>query len=410
MFFFLGITSGFFTSLFIAIDDFALSTYHFDSIIYGLYSELLGILTAFIFIIILSFLKIESRIHVKRSLGALIDPDFQGLILPTFPYRQIFKYIMAAGLFGGVNTLFYFLAIDIIDSALIQPLLQFITLYLLIFEIVVVEKEWPTIIEIMSIQSVVIGGILLSISGSISGKLWVGMFFVLGPINLSQLVITYFQQKARTTLATNGRYVDALNIRFWFVTFMTIAMVVFSIPFYSSTTISTAIAIAPVVVPIATIAMSLTFISYVLYIRLLSMGKMSIVNSITSISVVFSLIFSVIIRKLTHSTEVISGFLWTLKLFGVLLLISGIVALSLATVSTYIFVKCKSGSIQSVWQELQKHNFKSIALTLGNFDIIIHLTIRSMARVHSLLVKKIENISGIDYVYSLAVLKEWERI
>jgi len=410
MFYTLGIFSGFFSAFYMSVDDWALSKYGFDPVIYGLYSEYIGVTTAFIFVLLLGSIKISTKIRVKRPLGALIDPQFQGLILPSKEYKDVFKYIFYAGVLGGINTLFYFLAVSKTNPAVIQPLFQFVTLYLLIFEILFIEKETPTNIEIISIINVVIGGIIITSNGSAGFEKdsLVGALLVLGPINLTQIGITYYQKKARTTKATNGRQIDALNIRLWFTFFMAISLTIVSIPFYNENTLQNIIQIWKIIVPIVSFGMTFTFIAYILYIRLLALGKMSVVNAITSISIVFSIIFTAINLKIVNGKS-FTPEQWTQKILGSILVIAGIITLSLSTINTFVFIKCKPGTNHDVFEKLSHLKLESVALTSGTYDIIAKVNIRSVGRYHSLLIKKIEKIDGIEKVYTLTVMRQWER-
>lgn len=413
VFFLICILSGFGTSLTIVIDTWGIAKYNFDPIIYGVYSMLIGIFTAFIFVVLLSFIKITTNVGRRRPLGAIFDPDFRGIILPTKEWRVPYKYLTIAGIFGGLNVLFYFISAEIVDPSIFQPLLQFVTLYFLVIEVILIDKEWPTIIEVLAIMNVTFGGILLTLSGELSNDLLWGVLFVLGPMNISQIIITYLQKKARGLKSQKGRYLDALNMRLYFVTIMAISMIIFGIPLYTPERIANFIPSFNVMFPIALISMVIIFFSYILYIRALYLGKMSTVNAVTSVSIVFSVIFTLIISIIdpdTLGTVSLNAVDWLFKSIGTIMVVFAIIALSISDVKTYIFIKVNIGKSNLVWNQLKNiKGINSVHFLSGTYDFLCYLNIKSLGRVNSLLCKKIENLEGIQSTYTVTVLKQWER-
>lgn len=394
------------------MDTWAINTYNYNPVIYAIVSEWVGLFSAFIIVLLLAKLKVTSAVGHKRPLGALIDPEFVGLVWPGREYKQAFRYVAIGGVFGGVNTLFYFLAADLVDPSIIQPLFQVVTLYFLVIEVIFVEKEWPTIIEAMAVMNIVAGGILLTISGNFSGDVVVGALFILGPVNITQVFITFYQKKARQVKTPSGRRMDSLNIRLWLLAVMSVTTMIFGLPLFPKTIVKDTMANLYTMVPISVVGMTVAFVAYVLYIRALAMGKMSIVNAVYSVSVVFSVIFTFVLGSVapgTFGSFTNDQFLWVIKVFGTILVVAGIVVLSISEVQTYIFLTVRVGFVPGVMNQLSNLKVNKIALASGKFDIIVYLRSRSIGRVHSLLIKKIEQIPGIESMYTMAIMKRWER-
>jgi len=413
LFFTITIISGLLASLSILIDSYAITKFNLSSSIFGIYSMLIGIITGFFFLVILSVVKISTLSETKRPLGAIFDPEFRGLILPTKEWKQILTYIGISGLVAGFNVFMYFMVLDLVDPSLLQPLGQFVTLYLLVFEIVFVDKELPALVEFLAIMNVTFGGILLTLSGDISGDIILGALLVLGPMNVLQIIIAYYNKKARSTPSTaGGRRMDALNIRLYFVIIMGITVIVLNLPFLFLEGFESLFGSLQYILPFALLTMVFTFFSYILYIRSLSMGKMSTVSAVRSISIVFSIVFTLLISIFDPQAFNISTSLvqWIFKGIGIIMVVAAIISLSISEVRTYIFIKCKVGWVLPVFEQLKRtKGIASLHQISGKYDLLCFVNLKTLGKVNSLLSKRIETQEGIEETYTVTILQQWER-
>ena len=159
--------------------------------------------------------------------------------------------------------------------------------------------------------------------------------------------------------------------------------------------------------------MSVTFFSYVFYIRALGIGKASVTQAVRASTVLFAIPFSLLISYLgiipPFTTDPI---MILIKMIGTILVILGIVTFALTLVKAYIFIKVKpSYPIEETMNKLWNiRGVTRVAATAGPYDFIVKIRTRTLVKGYERIVRKIEEIESIqDYKWE-SVLKEWENI
>ena len=238
---------------------------------------------------------------------------------------------------------------------------------------------------------------------------------ILGPYNLGLTFYTYFQKIARDC-REEGITNDSLNLRIWSLFFLTLFMSIFSIPLIDDTRWNLIIRYGQDTYSLIFIIidMSFAFFAYIFYLRALGMGKMSVVNSITSISVVLGIPLTLIgniIYPGAFGVIPTELEIWVFKTIGSILVIEGIVALSITQERSYILIKMKYPYELDIMPLLKQiKGVESVAAVAGNYDYILRVKIRSIAKVYNMLVRKIEKLPAIKEITTMKIIKEWEKI
>ena len=410
-FYFLAITSGIITSLYVILDVIANDMIQ-DPYLFGFFEMSVGLAASVVLIGILSIpnLKKPKKQHGRHFLlGYSLDPNFTGI---RFPKGKIGLYTLLAGLFASGNTIIYFLLISRFEASVIMPFSQFTVVYLLIADSIS-EREKPVTIEIQSIVMIAIGVIVTSLQSSSSGGTIdpLGLLLVFGPFSICAAFYTFFQKKALTTKDAKGRNYDSINLRLWTMTIMTIGQTIATIPTFikngvSELTLNWKTALTPVI-----LSMLLVYIGVVFYSRALTLGKMSIVKSLNSISVVATLPmvalagiwFGEIFQgEFTDPITVI------MKISGSILVLTGIVALSMSEMKTIMLAKTSQGTPINLEDLTKIKGVETVSFITGKQDLLIRLRIRSIGKAYSLIVKNIEKIDWIKDITTLHIMKEYE--
>jgi len=340
----------------------------------------------------------------KRALGYTLDPDFDRLrLLPKKPMI----YIILAGVFAGISTLFYYILAGASDASTVLPYGQLVIIYLLIGDLLA-EKDTPTIIEIQSIISILFG--VLLIGATPGGFDIVTLLMVLGPMNISSAFITYYQRKAKRYEIRPGLRVDSLNMRIWSLLVLNSVMSVLIFPFMNdSAWQSMAINFIPLLGYM--VGGSITaFFSIVMYIRALGRGKMAVVNSLSAISVVLGIPVTLIGNLLIPGAFGLldpNAFMWSLKIFGIVLVMIGVVALEASDVRSLVLVKVKPLTGDLLPELFDIRGVEKAAALAGTHDYLLSVKSRNLAKTNSLILKKIQKIQGISDVETLVVIKEY---
>lgn len=402
VFYTLAFGSGVMRTFAVAFDVVALNTVAIDALTYGFLAQWMSFIVTFFAV---AFLSIKRKTNgKKRALGYSLDPDFDKLkLLP----RRPMGYIIIAGVFAGISTVAYYVLIGSSDASTVLPYGQLVIIYLLIGDLLA-EKDTPTVIEIQSIISILFGVLLV---GSTSGGFDIfTLLIVLVPLNISSALVTYYQRKTKRYELRPGLRVDSLNMRVWSLLVLNLVLSVFSLLFLAPSSWDV---IVTSFVPLSglMIGTSITaFFSIVMYVRALGRGSMAVVNSLSSISVVLGIPMTIIGNLLIPGAFGVldaDAFLWTLKMFGIILVLIGVIALEAADVRSFVFVKVKPQTGDLLPQLFDIKGVEKAAALAGPHDYLLTIKSRNLAKTRSMILKRIQNIPGIDDVETLVVIKDY---
>jgi DNA-binding Lrp family transcriptional regulator len=152
------------------------------------------------------------------------------------------------------------------------------------------------------------------------------------------------------------------------------------------------------------------FFSIVMYVRALGRGKMAVVNSLSSISVVLGIPVTLIGNFLFPGAfGVIDAdmFLWSLKIFGIILVVIGVVALEASDVRSLVLIHVKPLTGDLLPKLFEIKGVESAAALAGPHDYMLKIRSRNLTKTRSLILKKIQKIEGIRDVETLVVMKEY---
>ncbi|MCG3252280.1 MAG: Lrp/AsnC ligand binding domain-containing protein [Candidatus Heimdallarchaeota archaeon] len=439
----LAILSGIIGSIWIAIDRYTGSAIVVNSLgetneyVFTIQSMIIGIIVSFLFALILwipiskkPFTKLTEKLKKRKTsdsnqlkesqpekeekrkfsfLGQFIDPQYKGIRLPN---KKMFLWLSLSGLLSGINTFSYFIIIKDMDLSIFLPASQFVIIYLIIGDLVV-DRTRPCAPEIQSIIMIFLGVILAAIDFTSSGSFnWVNLILVFLVLNTSAAVYVIFQKKAVATKYKNGENLDSTNIRLWTLLFMAFFAIIFSLPFMDAEGFSVfRSTFLPALFPIA-LSMLLVFVARILYVRALSMGKMSIVTSLSSVSVIAGIPITVIFGFIWPAHFPLPGgefawVIWLLRGVGVILVFSGIIGLSMSEVKIMIFAKIKAGQLCDYEQIKAISGVEQVSVITGKYDIMITIRSRTIGRGYQPIVEKLAKMPCIDVIHSNTIMKEW---
>ena len=159
--------------------------------------------------------------------------------------------------------------------------------------------------------------------------------------------------------------------------------------------------------------MTVTFFSYVFYIRALGIGKASVTQAVRASIVIFAIPFSLLLSYF----NIIPPFsadpvMILIKTIGIILVLLGIVSFALTLVKAYIFINVKPGypldeTMNKLWNI---HGVTRVAATAGPYDFIVKIRTRTLVKGYEKIIRKIEEIEAIKEYKWESVLKEWEEI
>ncbi|MHA1407038.1 MAG: EamA family transporter [Candidatus Heimdallarchaeaceae archaeon] len=415
-FYFLSLSSGILMSIYVVLDDFVNLEFLSNPFIFGAFEMVVGSLASILlFLLLLIPIKKQQVGQTSLKLGYFIDPNFQKF---KFPKGKIALYTLLAGLFSTGATILYYYLLQRSDASVMMPFSQFVLIYLLIGDSIS-EKEKPVMIEIQSIAMIAIGVIIASLSQTStvegSGNFLLNTFLILGPFSLLSALFIFFQKKALTTKDKEGKQFDSINLRMWTMFIITIGQTISALPFlfekgektegFIELTNNWRPALAPVI-----ISMLLTFLSIVFYSRALTMGKMSIVRALRSISVVSALPITALASIWIPS--LISSGSWTgtniiLKTSGSILILVGMIAISLSETRAILLANVKQGEKLEIEELTKIKGVENVSFITGTYDLLINIKMRSIGKTFSLVEKSIAKLSWIEDVITLQVMKEY---
>jgi len=403
LFYTLALLSGFFTSLMIIVDIWILSKIIIDLWLFAISVLWAGVYIHFILLIVLSL-----KVNKKEPLGSFLDPLFTGIFVPR---GKIFYYLLLSGFGNAVSSLGYFVLISIVpDPSAIAPFTSLVIVYLMIGDMII-EREKPSLIEVQNLLIILLGVMLVSFSKGMIDPL--SLLLVLGPINIGSFLYNYGQRRAKLIGRSLGMS-DSINFRFWSLLFTALIFPVLILPLTRLEKILRGLYYSIVFfVPLA-IDMLITFFAMVFYIRALGMGKMSIVNALSSTSVIFSLPLTAFLSVRfpeVYELPSFEGALLYLRIIGITLVFLGIIAIALSEITAYILIKARPGYISKLLLEIQKiHGVEWVSIIIGKYDLIVRVKTRVYSKVYDNIIRRIIQLEGIEDFHWISVLKEWERI
>ena len=192
---------------------------------------------------------------------------------------------------------------------------------------------------------------------------------------------------------------------------MTITQVIVTIPYFTSSDYNQIVenwrpALFPVI-----ISMLLTFISIVFYTRALTLGKMSVVRSLRSISVVSTFpilaIAGIWVPSLL-SDHFSNPLNLILKISGSFLILIGVLALALSENKSILLAKVKQGEKIEMKHLLKMKGVENVSFITGTYDLLINIKIRNIGKTFSLIEKSIAKLPWIADVTTMQIMKEYE--
>ncbi|UCE09554.1 MAG: Lrp/AsnC ligand binding domain-containing protein [Candidatus Thorarchaeota archaeon] len=402
LFYILAIGSGIARSFSVAFDVVALNLTDIDPITYGFMAQWVSFGISFILLITLS-IRISSDGRT-RKLGYHLDPDFERMrLLP----RRPMLYLVCGGLVAGISTFFYYFLVEQTNITTVLPYGQLVIIYLLLGDLVA-EKDTPTIVEVQCIVSILFGVLLVGVTPG--GFDILALAIVLGPMNVSSALFTYFQRKTKRYEIRKGLRVDALNMRLWSLFFLNLSMSVTMLPFMGLATWNVMSEyFAPLFWLMAGSSLTI-FVSMVLYVRALGKGSMSIVNSLSAVSVLVGIPLTLIGNWIVPGAfGQVSGdtFIWILRVLGILLVLIGIVALQAADVRSFVFIKVKPHTGDLLPDLFDVKGVETAAAIAGKHDYILSIKSRSLAKTRNLVLKRIQQIPGIEEIETQVIIKDF---
>lgn len=402
IFYTLAIGSGVMRTLSVAFDYIALDQVSIDPLSYGFLSQWVSFLTTITVVAIISIRRTSNG--RKQPIGYSLDPDFDKLqLLP----RKPMTYIVIAGFFAGISTLSYYFLVGESDASAMLPYGQLVIIYLLLGDLLA-EKDSPTIIEIQSLVSILFGVLLIGTSPI--GFDLPALLIVLGPMNVSSAMITYYQRKTKRYEIKPGLRVDSLNMRLWSLLVLNSAMSLFMLPMLPANAWQLMAENVLQLLWMMVGSSLAAFLSIVMYIRALGKGSMAVVNSLSAISVVLGIPVTIIGNIFLPGGFGDLGndpFLWTLKVLGIILVMIGIVALQASDIRSIVLVKVKPMTGDLLPALYAVKGVEKAAALAGELDYLLSIKSRNLSKTRSMILDKIQKIPGIDHIETLVVIREY---
>lgn len=357
-------------------------------------------------ILVVFFLLIPFK---GKPLGRYVDPNFTRIeFIGGKAFNQI--VLMAAG--NTIASLGYFYVLYAFsDPSAILPFMQASIAYIVLCEMFI-EKDSPTISELHAIFSILFGALLASMSPSEKIDV-MGLIVVLTLVNGGSTIVALSQRKIRSMTIGNKRY-DSINIRIWYLLLTTLMFLIVTYLMDPSYVLRM-FDIGTEALIIVAVSMLITFFAKVTYIRAVGMGKASIVQAITSVSVILGIPISIIGSIfLTDFFVEITAHVWVfiIKVIGAVMVTMGILLLALSEVKAIVLVRAKAGvSSKMILESLSKiRGVVRVSAVTGKYDYLIQVRLRTLGKAYGLIASELDKIKGIeDYIW-LSTLYEWEEI
>ncbi len=403
MFYALAIGSGIMRTISVTFDVVALNSLITDPLAFGFMSQWTSFAITVLLVVILSIPRRKSVLK-QRTLGYSLDPDFGKLrVLPRTPML----YLLASGAFAGISTFFYYFLASATDASAVLPYGQLVIVYLLLGDLIS-EKDTPTIVEIQSITSVVIGVLLIGITPG--GFDLLTLVIVLVPMNISSALYTYFQRKTKRFEISPGLRVDSINMRLWSLLFLNSSFTLLAVATMDGASWLLMGESFVSLLGIIVVSSVATFLSLVMYVRALGRGSMSVVNSLSAVSVVLGLPITIVGNLLIPGAfghVMLEAPFFVLKVFGVGLVLIGVVALQAADVRSLVFIKVRpqAGDILPALYDIR--GVETASAMAGFYDYLLSVKSRSLSKTRTGILKKVQAIPEVETIQTLVVLKDY---
>ena len=349
--------------------------------------------------------EVREKVKSRAPLGTYLDPNFRGIRIPPW---EVLKFVLLGGFFMGVSTIIYFQMIDKFDAATFVPLMSFVIVYLLIGDFLT-EKDGPTLIELQAIIMITLGVFISSASRSEFDleSLVITLIF----LNGTSAGITISHKKATQWRdPVTRRPLDSLAIRYYSMLVATIiTTLMFLLVINEERVEMFKTQFIASIFPVG-LSMILATISYIFFIRALEMGKMSIVNSLTSFSVIASIPIAFIANWIFPNEFPIDmgGSLGIVpKSVGALLVLTGMISLALSDVKILALVKVSEDGLKEVDKIAAMKGVAGVSVLAGKYDILITIRTRSMGKGYRNTIRKISALPNVTSLKTMAILKEW---
>jgi len=165
---------------------------------------------------------------------------------------------------------------------------------------------------------------------------------------------------------------------------------------------------------ITALSMIVTFFAKVTYIRALGIGRASITQAASSITVILGIPFTLIVGYFVPGVFVpFATSHWTLlvKFIGTIMVSLGIAVLALSEVKSYILIRASKGKGEAILKKISRiKGIISVSALAGIYDYIAKVKIRALGKGYRLIVRELEKVPGIEDFLWLSILYEWEEI
>jgi uncharacterized membrane protein len=397
----LPLISAILTAVYVAMDKFYLSAISPNSHAFGFLSLWIGAAATIVFLFLMKI-----PLKEKQILGSYVDPNFEK---PIIPKGKLLKWIIIAGLGASASSLSYFFIVGVSSPSTVIPFSRLVIIYLILAESLA-DKDSPTLIESQSVIMILVGVFLMATTDLGFDPLVI--ILVIGPMNIGNMVFTIAQRKAKRMIYQNKR-VDSLNLRFWTLVFNSIFLSIMTVPFLTPETIGAIIGVNAFQVTFIVFDMMISTFALIAYIRALGIAKMSIVNAITSFSIVLGIPTTLIGNFFfpgAFGTLPSEPLFWIFKGFGIFIIISGIVSLAISQVKGYLLIYITSTAEDILRELLKIKGISLVSAVAGRRLLIATLRIRSLGKAYRTIITDLEKIKGIEKVITLTTIKEWEKL
>ena len=220
------------------------------------------------------------------------------------------------------------------------------------------------------------------------------------------------QRKLRM-MRIHGRRIDSINIRLWNLALSTLFFLAMMVA-VDPESICGIICVSRRLVIITLVSMCVTFFARIAYIRALGIGKASITQAITSMTILLGIPVTLLMGILAPGSVVpVAASPWVLivKLIGTVMVSLGIITLALSEVRAYILIRAPKGHWRHILRQLSKIKGVTLVSALaGKYDFIAKVKLRALGKGYRLVVRGLERLKGItDFVW-LSILYEWEEV
>ncbi len=402
LFYFLGFLSALFSVLMVSVDTYISTLMITDPWIYGNASFLVGTIISWILV---GFLMVPIG---KKQPAKILDPNFQGFRLLE---KEEFLFHVYAGLGNAISTAGYFLVVvSSRDPSTVLPFSQLVILYLMIGDFIV-EKDPPSFAEVEALTVITFGALLASLTPYGEFRLQEFLIVML-VINVGKVLQVLAQRKLRQQ-RIRGKRNDSITIRLWNLIFTTLFFYLISFLVAPYSVLESIRVSLDFFLPISGV-MLLAFMANVTYIRALGIGKSSVTQAISSLSILMGLPASYVLYYISPEVfpaPAVTPIVLSIRIIGMVFVVLGIISLAISEVRAIILIKTAKGFGETTLKEIWKiKGVSQVSAVAGEYDFIVKVKLRALGKAYSRIIRRIEKIQGIiDYEW-MSILKEVEEI